>query len=104
LLDGQPGVCRLHGLRIRALGPSRHDASCRDLRLGVEQGQLEFAGIDCHRPQILWHIERHPDVLAQCAGEQAAGQMDVVGRTFDRYAWPLATGYDTRLQPLSTKL
>jgi hypothetical protein len=25
--------------------------------------------------------------------------MEVVGATWDRYLWPLATGYDTRLEP-----
>jgi hypothetical protein len=27
--------------------------------------------------------------------------MQVVGLTFDRYLWPLATGGETRLQPLT---
>ncbi len=42
--------------------------------------------------------------VAEGSGAQAAGQMDVVGRTFDRYVWPLATGGEPRLQPVSTKL
>jgi RimJ/RimL family protein N-acetyltransferase len=36
-------------------------------------------------------------------GVRAVGQMEVVGLTFDRYLWPLATGGETRLQPMSTK-
>jgi [ribosomal protein S5]-alanine N-acetyltransferase len=30
--------------------------------------------------------------VAERFGVRAAGQMEVVGRTFDRYVWPLATG------------
>jgi RimJ/RimL family protein N-acetyltransferase len=37
--------------------------------------------------------------VAERLGAQAAGQMDVVGRTFDRYLWPLATGDAARLPP-----
>jgi [ribosomal protein S5]-alanine N-acetyltransferase len=41
--------------------------------------------------------------VAERSGAWVAGQMDVLGRIFDRYVWPLATGGETRLQPLSTK-
>jgi RimJ/RimL family protein N-acetyltransferase len=41
--------------------------------------------------------------VAERSGARAVGQMDVLGRTFDRYVWPLATGGETRLQPASTK-
>jgi RimJ/RimL family protein N-acetyltransferase len=41
--------------------------------------------------------------VAERSGARAAGQMDVVGLTWDRYVWPLATGGATRLQPASTK-
>jgi Acetyltransferase (GNAT) domain len=37
--------------------------------------------------------------VAERSGAQVAGQMEVVGATWDRYLWPLATGYDTRLEP-----
>ena len=30
--------------------------------------------------------------VAERSGARAAGQMDVVGLTWDRYVWPLATG------------
>jgi RimJ/RimL family protein N-acetyltransferase len=36
-------------------------------------------------------------------GVRADGQMEVVGLTFDRYVWPLATGGTTRPQPASTQ-
>jgi [ribosomal protein S5]-alanine N-acetyltransferase len=36
-------------------------------------------------------------------GVQASGQMDIGGRTFDRYVWVLATGGAARLRPASTK-
>jgi RimJ/RimL family protein N-acetyltransferase len=36
-------------------------------------------------------------------GVRAAGQMEVIGLTFDRYVWPLATGGEIRLDPTSTK-
>jgi RimJ/RimL family protein N-acetyltransferase len=36
-------------------------------------------------------------------GVRADGQMEVVGLTFDRYVWPLATGGTTRPQPASTR-
>jgi RimJ/RimL family protein N-acetyltransferase len=39
--------------------------------------------------------------LAERSGARADGQMQVFDRTFDRYAWALATGDDTRLQPSS---
>ncbi len=40
--------------------------------------------------------------VAKRAGVRAAGQMEVVGLTWDRYLWPLATGGETRLQPMIT--
>jgi RimJ/RimL family protein N-acetyltransferase len=36
--------------------------------------------------------------VAERSGAQPAGQMDVMGRTFDRYVWPLTTGGGTRLR------
>ena len=39
--------------------------------------------------------------VAERSGARAAGQMDVVGLTWDRYLWPLATGGAARLQPAS---
>jgi ribosomal-protein-alanine N-acetyltransferase len=41
--------------------------------------------------------------VAERSGASAAGQMDVVGLTWDRYVWPLATGGATPLQPASTE-
>src|SRR3989442_12192264 len=41
--------------------------------------------------------------VAERSGAHAAGQMDVVGLTWDRYVWPLATGSATQLQPASAK-
>jgi [ribosomal protein S5]-alanine N-acetyltransferase len=41
--------------------------------------------------------------LAERFGVQAGGRMEVVGLTWDRYVWPLATGGATRPQPASTK-
>src|SRR5439155_23396445 len=41
--------------------------------------------------------------VAEGSGARAAGQMDVVGLTWDRYVWPLATSGAARLQPASTK-
>src|SRR5712691_6230007 len=41
--------------------------------------------------------------VAERSGGRAAGQMEVVGLTWDRYEWPLATGGPARLQPASTK-
>jgi len=41
--------------------------------------------------------------VAERSGARAAGQMEVIGRTFDRYVWLLATGDDPRLQPIFTK-
>ena len=40
--------------------------------------------------------------VAERSGARAAGQMDVVGLTWDRYVWPLATGGAARLQPAAT--
>ena len=37
--------------------------------------------------------------VAERAGARAAGQMHVVGLTWDRYVWPLATGGAAQLQP-----
>ena len=37
--------------------------------------------------------------VAERSGARAAGQMEVVGLTWDRWVWPLATGGETRLQP-----
>lgn len=51
---------------------------------------------------ILPHNARSRRV-AEGSGAQAAGQMDIMGRTFDRYVWPLATSGETRLQPVSTE-
>jgi RimJ/RimL family protein N-acetyltransferase len=39
--------------------------------------------------------------VAERSGARHDGQMQVVGLTFDRYLWPLATGGETRLQPLT---
>jgi RimJ/RimL family protein N-acetyltransferase len=41
--------------------------------------------------------------VAERLGARADRQMDVVGRIFDRYVWPLATDGETRLQPASVK-
>jgi RimJ/RimL family protein N-acetyltransferase len=41
--------------------------------------------------------------LAERFGVQSGGRMEVVGLTWDRYVWPLATGGSTRPQPASTK-
>ena len=41
--------------------------------------------------------------IAERSGARADGQMDVSGRTFDRYVWLLATGDCGRFQPRSTK-
>jgi RimJ/RimL family protein N-acetyltransferase len=38
--------------------------------------------------------------VAERAGARAAGQMDVVGLTWDRWVWPLATGGQARIQPV----
>lgn len=51
---------------------------------------------------ILPHNARSRRV-AERSGAQAAGQMEVVGRTFDRYVWPLATDGESWRQPASTK-
>ena len=51
---------------------------------------------------ILTHNARSRRV-AERAGARADGQMEVVGLTFDRYAWPLASDGEPRLQPVSTK-
>jgi len=40
--------------------------------------------------------------VAERSGARAAGQMDVWGLRWDRYVWPLATGAEVRLQPVST--
>lgn len=41
--------------------------------------------------------------VAERSGARAAGQMDVVGLTWERYVWPLATGATARLQaPFTT--
>jgi RimJ/RimL family protein N-acetyltransferase len=36
--------------------------------------------------------------VAERSGARAAGQMQVVGLTWDRYLWPLATAGETQLQ------
>jgi [ribosomal protein S5]-alanine N-acetyltransferase len=41
--------------------------------------------------------------VAERSGAHAAGQMEVAGRTFDRYVWPLATGADARFRPVSAR-
>ncbi len=41
--------------------------------------------------------------VAERSGARADGQMDVVGLTWDRYLWPLATGGAAQIQPASTK-
>jgi RimJ/RimL family protein N-acetyltransferase len=41
--------------------------------------------------------------VAERSGARAAGQMDVVGLTWDRYVWALATGGAAQLQPAPTK-
>jgi RimJ/RimL family protein N-acetyltransferase len=41
--------------------------------------------------------------VAERCGARAAGQMDVVGLTWDRWMYPLATGGATRLHPASTQ-
>jgi RimJ/RimL family protein N-acetyltransferase len=38
--------------------------------------------------------------VAERLGGRADGQMEVLGLTWDRYAWPLATGGEARLQPV----
>jgi [ribosomal protein S5]-alanine N-acetyltransferase len=40
--------------------------------------------------------------VAERFGVRAEGQMEVSGRTFDRYVWPLATGGVARLRPASS--
>ncbi len=41
--------------------------------------------------------------VAERFGVRAAGQMEVVGLTFDRYLWPLAAGGAARPRPAATK-
>jgi RimJ/RimL family protein N-acetyltransferase len=41
--------------------------------------------------------------VAERSGARAAGQMDVVGLSWDRYLWPLATGGAARIQPASAQ-
>lgn len=41
--------------------------------------------------------------VAERSGARFSGQMEVVGLTWDRYLWPLATGGETRLQPVFTR-
>ena len=41
--------------------------------------------------------------VAERSGARAAGQMEVVGLTWDRYVWPLAAGGVAQLPPGSTK-
>jgi RimJ/RimL family protein N-acetyltransferase len=41
--------------------------------------------------------------VAERSGARATRQMEVIGLMWDRYVWPLATGGETRLQPVSTK-
>jgi len=41
--------------------------------------------------------------VAERSGARAAGQMHVVGATWDRYVWPLATAGELRHQPVFTK-
>jgi ribosomal-protein-alanine N-acetyltransferase len=41
--------------------------------------------------------------VAERFGVRAAGQMEVVGLTFDRYLWPLATGGPARLRPAARR-
>jgi RimJ/RimL family protein N-acetyltransferase len=41
--------------------------------------------------------------VAERLGARAAGQMDVVGLTWDRYVWSLADGDVARPRPVSTK-
>jgi RimJ/RimL family protein N-acetyltransferase len=40
--------------------------------------------------------------VAERSGAHAAGQMEVVGLTWDRYVWPLATGGTSSLQALAS--
>jgi ribosomal-protein-alanine N-acetyltransferase len=40
--------------------------------------------------------------VAERGGARAEGQMEVIGLTWDRYVWPLATSGETRLQPPPT--
>jgi RimJ/RimL family protein N-acetyltransferase len=40
--------------------------------------------------------------VAERSGARPAGEMEVIGLTWDRYVWPLATGSETRLQPTPT--
>jgi RimJ/RimL family protein N-acetyltransferase len=41
--------------------------------------------------------------VAERSGARAAGQMHVVGATWNRYEWPLATCGELRLQPVSMR-
>ena len=41
--------------------------------------------------------------VSERGGARFDGQMEVVGLTWDRYLWPLATGRATQLEPASTK-
>ena len=41
--------------------------------------------------------------VAERSGARAAGRLEVIGLTWDRYLWPLATDGETRLQPVSGK-
>jgi RimJ/RimL family protein N-acetyltransferase len=41
--------------------------------------------------------------VAERAGARAAGQMEVVGLRWDRWVWPLATGGEAQLPPVSAK-
>jgi RimJ/RimL family protein N-acetyltransferase len=41
--------------------------------------------------------------VAERSGARAVGQMEVLGLIWDRFEWPLATGGEQRLQPVTMK-
>src|SRR5262249_52843997 len=85
-------------LRPRRVGSEfcqRSGALCADYARNVLR--LSYAASVIHGENV------RSRRVAERSGAWCAGQMEVIGLTWDRYVWPLTACAETRLQPASTR-
>jgi hypothetical protein len=82
--------------------PKKDEAQCQCVNRengGESQRHSDTNQDFCPEFHFDWNIARTPArsrQVAERAAARADGQIEVIGLTWDRYVWPLATGAETR--------
>lgn len=96
------GRCGLMDLVVESAAPEHGIRRGSEVARCVRDYARDLLRLSHAISAILPHNARSRRV-AERSGARAAGQMDVVGLTWDRYLWPLPTGGAALPQPGSTK-